>query len=907
MKFRRFGGVLVAGLAGMFSCRALPDTGECGNDVAEAGEDCDGTLPGTVCKECRFRCTAPDSTTSERIDCPIGYFCAPKADRTWPGGPRDDKQHRCRAPSGNFEVIPLQAASKAFLDVADVDGDGVKEVIATSSSLTQAYSWNPRRFNPTDAAFSKVFIKIPNWSSDRDYVRPVVTPWLGPGGDALLFSAGRLAVWLPDARSHTLEPVQYPTVVFEHAEGLRVVAADTHLTIDGEASPGAELYLFRPSSDGLGPHIARLQAHVPKLIHLLREPPARLAGEVQIADLSGDKLADMAFAFKGSTVVDVFLPAQPPSDMTVALPSGYVVGGKGILLEDLDGDGKRDILVHVEGGASKSPIAVAYGLGNGTFDSSPNPSPTGHGDGHASIWNPDPSVQLGSSFPLAAGQLTNVGPSDERLCDFVFPDGILFRFSEKERYVKQPSPPHVRWEEAKIDDFNGDGFPDIVTRSKGALMFHQGSKEPMVMMRANHTVSDVTGFVVGDFDGDSQPDAACSISDATHSELRVVYNVSSPDEARTEKEDVSVPMGQFPPIERMVSGHLGSDGLADIAIVGKSSEADSRYLALLQGSAAKEMVSPLELDHLRGKNESFESLAVAVGRFADDGRLGIAALVESAEDRPAHGLWRLPLAGDAQVILGGSTYEAFPKDPLRPLAWKKASIAALDLDPKSDVPLDELLIAVPPAESKDPKGALVVARLVEGKWAIESSRPLGDALESRIPWKVQAVDIDGDQAKDLAVLFEEGKEEDGRTRVKLDVYFNDQTGTLGNPVSIAMPGYDMVDCAWLHADPHSAAKDKKDLVVLVRESSDPNGEAHVFVLTTDATKRSFSAPRALQAKESALALRPGAAVSSSRFRGSITAGDIDGDGVDDIVYSTGREATLLKGTPTTSDPPRGRR
>ncbi|WP_394836473.1 VCBS repeat-containing protein [Pendulispora rubella] len=834
-------------------------------------------------------------------------------------------------------------AFRDYLDVADVDGDGRKELVATSSSLTQVFAWNDRRaFSPNEALF-KPLSRIPNWNPSLDSVRPVVTSLLGQGGDALLFSAGQISVWLADAVSHTLEAVQYPSVMFEHAEGLHVVFADTHTTVAGAPSTGDELYAFRPGFGAVGHHIALLQGHVVTPVQRLRESPARLAGDVQVRDVDGDGLPELLYAFEGNTGVDVFFPkkmippaapcpgsAAPAPDPAVRVPSGYAVGPKGILVEDLDGDGKLDILIHIQRearaeGESTSSVVVAYGTGKGTFHSSPGLPSAGVPDGHTSNLSADLLAGLGSTLPLAAGQLTNFGLESDPFCDFVLPDKILFRIDAGTGPSLVEKRSRHTWQEAKIDDFDHDGSPDVVARSNGALVFYHGTGKPMVMSRSEHAVSNITGMIVGDFDGDLRPDAACSVSGGNGSELRILYDLGHPEDARTEKDDEFVRTGHFSSIERMASGYFAmaepsqpgtADGLADIVVVGRASDPDARYLSLLQGSGSRRMLSPLELDRLierknGGQDGGVESLALAVGKFHDPDHPSIAALGRSAGKPPAYGLWQLLLTRDAQVVPGATTHDPLPKQlltyPAR-LQWDKASLAALDLDPDSVPPLDELVLAVPPAAGPEPaKGALVVAKFREGTWIVESIRPLGEMFDPGLPWKVQAVDIDGDGHKDLVALFQDGKEGDGRTRVKLDVYFNDRTGTLKEPVTISVPDQDIVDGAWLHADPNSTERDKRDIVVLTRPSDDRDAEADVFLLTTDTTNKAFAPARSLLVSSSALALRPITARSSRSFRGSIAAGDIDGDGVDDIVYSIGNSATLLKGTPSLSDTPRRER
>lgn len=95
----------------------------CGNTVIEAGEDCDGAgLGDSACNQlCRLECTAEGA-------CPAGWGCG--ADGL------------CRQPTGTFAPLGNSLAVSADrLALADVDGDGGKDVLAArDGSLTIAFA-----------------------------------------------------------------------------------------------------------------------------------------------------------------------------------------------------------------------------------------------------------------------------------------------------------------------------------------------------------------------------------------------------------------------------------------------------------------------------------------------------------------------------------------------------------------------------------------------------------------------------------------------------------------------------------------------------------------------------------------------------------------------------------------------
>jgi len=295
----------------------------------------------------------------------------------------------------------------------------------------------------------------------------------------------------------------------------------------------------------------------------------------------------------------------------------------------------------------------------------------------------------------------------------------------------------------------------------------------------------------------------------------------------------------------------------------------------------------------------------------------VAALGEPLREGDAFTLWNIPLTADARVITNDVTQGGFNLDALGAATgkpqWTEAVAAALDLDPESDGALDELVVAVPPAFEADGEendmtraGLLTVARLADGKWSPESSTAFGGGPQSmtlgvsapslsssRFLWKLRAADVDGDGAKDLVALFSVGKTQTEGPRPRLQVYFNDRNGKLGDPLLVDVPGEDIFDCAWIYADEKSTDTDnKKDLVVLTRPAGDPTGRLAVFVLTANKATRSFSPPKAVGDLSGKVA--GGAA---NGFRTSIAAGDVDADGVDDILVATGSQLLVFKGTP----------
>jgi hypothetical protein len=118
----------VAVLVCLAACTDVPaiTSGVCGNHVVEPSEDCD--RPGTACTaDCRIACDPTMSgdvcASADAIDgscCPGGFACG--------------LDSVCHAPTGNFAPEMIQPLSANGFGIADLDGDGRKDLLAISTS-----------------------------------------------------------------------------------------------------------------------------------------------------------------------------------------------------------------------------------------------------------------------------------------------------------------------------------------------------------------------------------------------------------------------------------------------------------------------------------------------------------------------------------------------------------------------------------------------------------------------------------------------------------------------------------------------------------------------------------------------------------------------------------------------------
>jgi hypothetical protein len=246
-------------------------------------------------------------------------------------------------------------------------------------------------------------------------------------------------------------------------------------------------------------------------------------------DINGDGKID-AISGNGNNILIAMNTSTGPGVISfAAVITGPNVGSQptGLQMADIDGDGKTDIL------GSQGPNDRAFSLRNITPVGSSTPvfeaAEFWYSGGtypyrcQVADFDKDGKIDITTCNYSGVGTLTNAAV----LRNTSVPGNISFAAA-----VTTPAPQSNY--RIAVGDVNGDGLPDIVTKSNGTNVFsvyRNTSTGPGVVSfatRIDYTSSaqaEVSGIVIGDLDGDFVPDIATSGTNS--SAIRVHRNTSS--------------------------------------------------------------------------------------------------------------------------------------------------------------------------------------------------------------------------------------------------------------------------------------------------------------------------------------------------------------------------------------------
>jgi hypothetical protein len=606
----------------------LPELRElgCGDSVLSAGEDCDGryVMPGGICgdvgtrNECLYVC-------SDGVSCPEGWGCG--------------LDGRCYQPQPELDVVTSgELLPGGISTVTDVDGDGVGD-LAGSDGLRLSVSFG----GDTDAFSSGFFLGLPNqtgdpWFGDVDGDGPADV--VIPQERALLaFTGAPTREYVSRLFSRAREPVRAATGTTLEADG--DILSETLVLTENDA--GSTMRLLGVTCGALIPLPDGLQ--VSDLTSPLYATGSTYEKGVPRADLDGDGISEFALAFTGrrklylytsdgSTDGDPATCTRPTAYQKapeITLPEELGLADSEVLFVDVDGDANLDILLPLGQPYPDVPLDfdflnpvssvwVAYGAGDGTFGTALEELPG---------LSPVATTSVGG--PLAGGDLDGDG-----LADYVMPSGIFLAVPPAgDAFVSVAGPRASTWTEAAVIDVNADGFLDVITIGSGrGIDWFVNAGAVALPGRFNRyivdTESNASHLSTGDFNGDFSIDVAVVEVDRTSSQdqLTVVLGVGA-----------GLP-GQAQP-----NGHLGKttwfmeaavlqdlsradgaeiDGISDLVILSSADPFDelapatqeARFYDML-GSTTQKLLSPLYVFEPADESAGPRAVRAAVaGNFA---------------------------------------------------------------------------------------------------------------------------------------------------------------------------------------------------------------------------------------------------------------------------------------------------
>ena len=897
--------------APLFDCATLPPlaANTCGNHVVETGEDCDGQSVGaaTCTSTCRLQCPSPPDT------CPEGWGCGVDG--------------ICRQPSGHFVVQGASIPAGAFrVATGDFDHDGLADALTLEASSADGFSKARIHFFDRHSNLVQVLAPPTTFGSPRivdlngDHLSDLL--FLAYGSASPIAGIGA-ALGQAD---RTLLGVPYPFLDIRDVD-MRFLPLVT--------DKGAVLFcVFAngevPDATGQVQNFTGfLKANnttTPERLMGTARGPANLAGPMTMLRVfPKDLLHDcpqIVFAFQGDTAATVVSAcdrtawdgwADPLLSVTVPYPPGIVAGSLlndvGFRAADVDGDGNPDLIMpgHVDGGSSEGTF-VALGIdGMSAFQPAQTfsykrvlgrPDPEAGAPAPKGVQVEEGGLEVRDEgelgVVLAANDLNGDG-----LADFVLRDRIDLSWilPNPDHLYLEIQPRDHAWDEAVIADFNADGALDVFAGNSGAfdLDYFNGTGSNQLFQTSIATTGPPSHLVVGDFDGDRVQDLGFAVAGT-----QVAISYGQPRGYPT----APVLVGSFGLVKQTVSAYPSNDLLVEVELnesdggaVGPKVES---ILTDLTGAGTRPPTSNFGLNQADPSTGIPKYVGAPLALLADtftgassvDGgaplpdvvALAIDAIDEAQTNGPparSSRLWLLPTRGPsapasfaaAQPDPAALDPDFLPSTMTTGLAPPVRDVLVASGDVNGDGRPEVVAIARSSADAT--KCDLVIATVGATFGAVTTSKlsfPLGRG------GKLVLSDFDGDGWADILVL---NAGADATTPSQLIAVYN-KGGPPGGAAS-TWQGFDVANSQIL-----TMGDNPRDFV-RVRLDAGPH-PALVSMTSTTLSTLTFQSRSSMPTSSPlplALAGDAGATQVLPPGLASVAAGDIDGDGVEDLVVILG--------------------
>ena len=611
--------VVVAALACSDLSPIEPDV--CGNGALDPGEDCDGSAgSGEACgapgepNGCYFTC-------GSGIACPTGYACG--------------LDSRCRAPSNTFALAPgpVKFLASTFHG-GDVDGDGYADLSGMEGDTLQVYFSNAQA-NLQDSTTQVVPTSglSPGFGDlDGDGLTDVVVPTAigavtllgGPGGyDPHPYSS----IALDDSTGG---------IRIEQARASAVVASDLFLIYDARAGSGvgqakhSQLAfadsLFETCFDGTvvidsdcaigsgsgsgsitgSATIESLQSNDVAIgqtgfVWNCPSPLGSCAGS-DVAFGAVDPTDEIAIPVVGANHVPLLTATQGSANdpttlalahvQDVALAANTFVAANGrTMFVDVDGDGCTDLVIPVNG------VGTAFDIAFNTCSGMLSPAVAVP---NAALVHPTTGEGTSRLFvDLNGDGVADVVTSDAIYLAQCEGGGFTGSGSCRTSYTAHAVAAVPRaWTTALAIDINHDGIPDIAGFEKGdmnvdvLLNTDAGTFSRYTLF----TDDPVIAIVAGDFDGDLISDLAIVTGQVgtPDEEDALLISYGTPDGGPGDP----VPMGTFGAVDSLAPATIrvtanDPEVISDLVVVDDRS--GQRTGSVLLGSSTRQVTAPFEI------------------------------------------------------------------------------------------------------------------------------------------------------------------------------------------------------------------------------------------------------------------------------------------------------------------------
>lgn len=532
---------------------------------------------------------------------------------------------------------------------------------------------------------------------------------------------------------------------------------------------------------------------------------------INAADLNGDGIDDVVAAWGSAAGSSGLMVALSRADGTLATPTIRPYAGSQfnafVAIDDVNGDGRLDIVAVAGPNTSSATVTVFPGDGTGGFASGPTQAIAGRaapliiadfdGDGRkdllladgrrlAGLGNggfapPAPALPIGAGtavVSLAAGDFNGDGRADVAALIGPAPGVVQVYLADASGGFAAVATyaPHNDADMLSVTDVNRDGRADIVvgTQSKG----HLGPSGNFLQVLFGHGDGSFVGatavaspqiafrtrggsVAIGDLNGDGNADLLLPTARSPAGAPTFSLSLHPGRGDGRFGPPVTVPVGDREP-KLVALGDIDGDGTQDIVYVGSSTRNVAGSLGVLRalGRAA--------FGPERSRSLMQEVSTLAIGDFNGDGRADVALAVFG------DGGIADPATAGAFVYFGQA--DASLSAPLRVDTSLRAgylAVADLDGDGRSDLIVGDDMVG----GGANRGSVRIYLGSADGRFAAPIELTPGS-----FPQALAAGDIDGDGRIDLVVAS------DSPAGPALHVYLGSGAGRFAAPRTKALNG-----------------------------------------------------------------------------------------------------------------------